>query len=320
MKQKFLASLVLGCSIFIASCGGGGSGSSSNPATPGVTQTDVLNIAKVGALYNDLLTRFYSMHILFAAGYLQGFSSSTGGTSSVVATACSSGGSLDITVSRTGTYTGLHAGDSITTVFHQCNLGNSIADGTLTIIPSVNYASLTAPYSVQFILMESNLLLNISGNIMRGNLAMPVTASVSANGDYSYSYTASSRVAFDVFISGNTSPSISMTDDPTNGSASVAAGIVNVVNNGMIGISVTGASLSYQFSVSPALSGPLPAGSSFFIPTSGAFRMSQMTSTPAGSSLTVTVNGATVNIAADTNGDGASDMSFATTYASLLAP
>lgn len=316
MKQNFFANLLLCCSTFLASCGGGG-GSSSPPTTPLVTQADVLAVAKVGALYNEMLARFYTVHVLFAAGYLQGFSSSVGGTSSTLGTACSGGGTFDISVTRTGTYQGLHAGDTITTVYHQCNLGYGIADGSMSIAPAANYASLTAPYSVQFTLTENNLLLNLGGTIMRGNLSMPVAASVEANYDFNYSYSSATPVLFDAFTSGSTAPAFSVSHATPTGGTSLLAGVMKVNNNGKVSITTQGSVFSFLFTVAPVLSGPTPPAD-FFIPSSGAFRMSQGTGMPAGSSLTATVNGATVNITADTNGDSAVDMDFNTTYAALL--
>jgi hypothetical protein len=318
----------------LAACGGGGGDSSPPPAQAAsvkptaYTETEAKLVAGIGFLSSEALLSQMMVEQAFFANFLQGFiNSSTSGSFSNIAMPCSSptGGTGTVTsmIVKAGIYPGLKANDVIDVAFNGCSFAgtNITLNGRAILSPSVDYSSLPANFVVQYKLNTTSFSAKVGST--------PPTQVRSTGGQLITYDATSAGVAFPD-VSSTINQAYSVAFFPTT--ASQVADLTYTMNpaaamaykgtasntftarvDGAVSVKVPAGSTSLTLAtVTPATGNVLPAGRS--VPTSGVLRTKE---TGLNLLTETTVQGLSAAVKADSNGDGALDLNFMTTYTAL---
>lgn len=312
LAMSFVA--VAGVAAFATACGGGDDAPAPPPAGPAFTQTDVLTVAKLGAS-TTLLTYLNSAPLVgFHAGFLEGFSTDNGGASSRTV-ACTGGGSVVATVTKTATRVGFAVGDSVLLDYASCVFAPFTFTGTARMTAQSNIANLTpGAYSLSFRLDMTNLRFSQGTITYTHNGALNVTDTLSNNG---------ANVIADAQVVGQyASGDANLTLAYANGSTMRFGETAGSPSTGSLGINAdttvttSAGATRVTLATTAPLAGPLTAGGLLVAPTSGTLNA---TSPALPLATSITVNGANATVLGDTNRDGTLDLTINTTWAALTS-
>ena len=321
---------LFGClaSVALTACGGGGS------STPAVVATVtpypaslVKNTAGLGVLIVQSEGAQVQIEQAFFAPFLQGFvNASTGGSGSGSASCAVAGvgsGSLSNTVTKSGTYSGLRAGDSINLTFTSCSFGTAtlVLNGSATITPKNNYASLPAAYLLQYDLKTTNFDITYSGAKFRSTGLQSVTFDATAAGETlpEINVTAGSGGYSSSYFSPAAAVSANLTY--ALGSGGTIYSKVSAGNNFTYGVNgnvnaTSGLStLPYIIVTNTRLTGNSASGSP--VPSAGNVSAKN---TALNLQTVTAIQGLNATVQADTNQDGTLDSTTTYSYLALIAP
>jgi hypothetical protein len=275
MNTHFLRTMLAASVALLQACGGGGTSyERDNAVVINPSQTDVLNMAKLGATYNEKLAQFYAAHIRFAAGYVQTFALLNTGSTTDTALACTDGGTADVVVTKAGTYIGLKTGDTVKATFKQCVVGSTATDGELLVKANADINQTLAANQLSLTITETDLSLTVSGFKTRGNAALVVVPATTGT-NFNYQYTGNIATKQEFFSASSTSPTLVITHSSPSGIVSETATDKSYGASGTLSINAGSSSLSFSVVTTPALIGPLPTTGNL-IPVSGVYQMSNI--------------------------------------------
>ncbi len=317
----------------LAACGGGGGGGGdSAPAAPvasggasvqntgqakaPLSSGEVTNFSKLVVLTDQLLTTHDDIHTVFAAGFLQGFSTVAGGSSGPDVIACStispSGtGSFTSTVTRAGTYAGLRVNDRVRLVFANCKIDGVNLQGELLLTSRSDFGVLDpVAFTLQFTMTETAFSIGDVG--FNSKSTGTNTVVFVQNNAQSYNYNLGSLAylvdfsSFGIPLQLNAGSAVrDVTVNPTTSTTS---------SFGLYSVTVQ-PNPELVFFRQPIENLAGPTGQN---PTSGSFVLSQLPGAPTNAKISVRALGAITTITADTDGDGNDDLTQNTTYGQLL--
>lgn len=335
---KFSATLIALCAL--AACGGGGGDSpaattpaggsgagTSSSATP-FTRADAEAIAGIGFITSELITLQAQLEQPALAFFAQGFLSANAvvGSSGPTTVGCASsaglgGGTLSATVTKSGTYAGLKTNDKIDVTYNNCNFGSGIVqNGRLAITAQADYANLGAlgagfKFNYQLSSTNYQVALTTGRFVSNGVQNVQFDSTVSANypklnstviSAYSYKgFNPASATTSSLEYSLNTG--VALSSQLTSAGASYSSTV-----DGSVGLTVASNSVALAYTTPTPITGAVVSGR--FIPAAGVLRVKETT---ANLQTESTVQGAMVQVKADTNRDGILDLTFSTTYSLL---
>ncbi len=342
MRYPFSLSL-LGAllSVVLVACGGGGGDpppsttsagggtGSGAPGTPTVgtktptvlplTDLQAKSIASLAAISEQLIATHDDTHIGFAAGYLQGLSTSAVGTTLPFTENCASfsptsngAGTLTTTITKSGTYAGMKTGDRVAVQFSpNCSFDGLTLSGGLTLTARADFGALNASdFSVQFTMNESNFRIDFGNgpSIGAGQNIVNYT-SKGSNRNYSATTAPTYLVEFPA-----NAGSLKFTMGVASRSINVSTATVSLTTTGIFTI-VPNATSNLTFTRVSELA---LSGTYIDTPTAGRYVISAIGGAPAAASVKVNVQGATTTVTADKDGNAVTDYTLNTTYAQLL--
>jgi hypothetical protein len=318
--MKKAASLLMISAMFamLQACGGGGTSyERDNAVVINPSQTDVLNMAKLGASYNEKLAQFYIAHLKFTAGYLQTFAVLNTGSTTDTALVCTDGGTADVVVTKAATYLGLKKDDTVKATFKQCKVGTTITDGVLNVRTNIDINAPNTENQLAFTVTETDLSLSVAGIKTRGNMTLTVIPVTPSSTNFNYQYIGFTPSKQEFFQAGGTSPALILTHTQPDGSVGETAAVKSYAASGTLGISAGSSSLSFDLITAPVLIGSLPVSGNL-IPTSGEYRMRNISGfTKLAVKVSAGATAATVTGYYDGAIDGTPDSSQDLPYSSL---
>ena len=228
-------------------------------------------------------------------------------------------------ITKSGSYSGLRANDSLSLVFNSCVFGsvgvsNGITlNGAATLTAKNAYSSLPAAFAVQYDLATTNFDLILSGSKQRSNGTQSVTYDAIAAGTVLPELTvvAGSNGYSSGYFSPASATSANLTTSLSSGGTiysklGVGSTFISGVN-GMVDVTVSSGALSYTLATNSRLTGSTASGVA--VPTSGNLSAK---SNNLNLQTVISIQGLNATVQADTNQDGSLDSTTTTPYALLI--
>lgn len=318
MSPVFKVSASLVAVAALTACGGGGGDSSA----PKYSQGDVKNIAQLGPLTAVVTGDKVTLGLSLLGVHLQSFSAETGGSRTLPTATCAvngaGGGTFTTTLNKSAVRTGLIAGDSITTVYSNCDFGGSgmVINGTSKLTAQSSVVNLSDDnYQVNyqaeltgFSIKRSGITTNLNG------ITNATSTSVSRN-SYTDSFSVPAGRSFSANLLGGSGGPFTMTFAAGTTFTGTDVSSPNSASrkiDGTVSISVGSTSGSAIITTPTVLSGTLNA-SGVFIATSGV-----ITTKVDDLATSATVSGNTVTVSGDSDRNGSLDLVFSTSWTSLI--
>lgn len=321
--MMFLIVVLSGCG------GGGGGGSTGGGATPtaAITQQNAANLAATAivsseAVYtsssasNDATSKATASGANarsrfnladFSRMMLNDIAHSTGEQVSGKAAAkngiCTTSGLADVGYTDTDGNGHQSIGDTFTATFTSCNIDGTVINGSMSItLTSVSIQGGTSSMSATINL--TSFTVSEGGDTVSMNGGYSFSSTVNLSSMQASIHLSSSSLTVAVNSTSTTLSDFSMT-------VSVTSSSYSYTTSGAVSSTQLGGTITFQ--TTTPFSGPVGSGDG--LPTSGAFKV-----TGAGNaSVTVTVSGSTVNVAADIDGNGTNEFSTNTTWDALTS-
>jgi hypothetical protein len=318
MNQVFKA---IGSTITIAAltaCGGGGG--DSGGSTVKYTQADIKNTATLGVLTSVVSGDKVGAAMAFLGGVIQGFSTDPGGSRSVPAASCASGGagggSLTASVTKTAVRTGLAVGDSISYTFANCVFGSSglTFNGTVKLTAQTEAINLdSANYQVSYQAGMTGFSMKSGTTTANFGGTANVVSSLTSNTTSSGTFTVPTGQTFSAVVTGGSSGPFSMDFAAGTTFTGTEVSSPNTATrklDGTVNVGTTGAAVPLVITTPAALSGTTTSG--LFVGTFG------VVNTKASNLATsVSISGTNASVSGDTDGNGSLDLVFSTTWTAL---
>lgn len=312
LKHLNFLPVLLASTLLLAACGGGGD-STPAPASAGttrLTQTDIQTTASLGAL--TLLGADSDAKTVMAFGdsLLNGTSTVGGGSTLPGLEACTGGGTLTSSVTKSASRVGYAAGDQLLVTFSNCSLSGLVFNGSMRLTAQGTISNVGSSYDIRYVatltnwsIRSSSLTTTISGS-MDINSSNTVSAfTVPANQSLSSTNTTtSSGTATTSYRAGTAVRSVD-TASPNTASRSLTGSVV---------VATGGTQLTFDVATPTAFSGTTSNGR--FLPNTGTMTFRQ---SGGGLNASVSVSGNTVTVSGDTDGNGTQDLSFTTTWTAI---
>ncbi|MBI5141802.1 MAG: hypothetical protein HZA20_06365 [Nitrospirae bacterium] len=325
-SRKLVAG-ILSVLFTLSGCGGGGGSSTGSGTTPTatITQENAATLAATAivgseAVYtsssagNDTTakatvsnanTRRFNLAD-FSRMMLGEIEHSAGGQVSGKAapkTGVCSSGSADVGYTDTDGNGQQSIGDTFTATFISCNIEGAVINGSMSItLTNVSIGGGSSSMSATINL--SSFTVSEGGNTVSMNGGYSFSSTVSLSPMQATIHLSSSSLTVAVNSTSTTLSDFSMTATVNNSSYSYqTSGAIS--STGLGGIIV--------FQTTTPFVGPVGSGDGF--PTSGSLKVTGANN----ASVTITVSGTVVNVAADINGDGTNDFSTNTTWDALTS-
>jgi hypothetical protein len=301
--------------------------STTAPAPAPYTQGEAQAVAGVGFLGFELIAQQAQIEQPALAYFTQGFLSqntvlgSTGPTTASCASATAGGGTLTVTVTKSGTYAGLKTNDKIDVTFTNCDSGaGNVQNGRLVLTAQADYANLGAlnsgfKFNYQLSSINYAQTIGTARFVANGvqNVQFDSTASatypklsssiVSAYSNKAFSPASATTPGLEVSINAGTTLTNQFTSAGANYSATVDGGV---------GLTTPGGAIAMAYATTTPITGAVVSGR--LVPAAGVLRVKETTLNLQTES---TVQGSMVQVKADTNRDGTLDLTFSTTYSLL---
>jgi hypothetical protein len=300
-------------SSLLAACGGGGDSAptptTSSSTTP-YTQAQIQSTASLGAL--TLLSSDSDAKdvMSFADAILSSTSSIGGGSTLPDTAACTSGGSLTASVTKSGSRTGYASGDQLLVTFSNCNFGNGLViNGAIRTTAQGTISNLGSSYDIRYNASLTNFSLRTS------TLTTTLTGSIDVNSSNTVSaFTVpANQNLTSTIVTGSTTTSTSYRAGTTMRSVDTASpNTASRKLDGTVVISAAGSQLNFDVATPTAFSGTTSSGR--FVPNTGSMTFRQ---SGGGINASISVSGNTVTVSGDTDGNGTQDLSFTTTWTAL---
>ncbi len=313
MKAPIQHLATLFAAIALTGCGGGGDDPAPAPAPPAgtkFTQAEVLTVAKLGAA-TAVLTELRVMSMLsFQGGFLQGFSTGTGG-SGTSSFNCTNGGSASAVTTRSAARTGLAVGDSVVVTYSNCTLGTVVVSGVAALTAVNDMSNLAADnFDARFRATLTNFSLNLNSVAVVHNGTISVISQLSNGNIATNAFTVPSGASYSHAASGVDVRFARQATAAYSESASNNAG--SFVLDGGASLVTAPGTVAVSFSTPTPLTGPRTSG--YVVPAAGVFNT---TSTAQTLATSVLFSGNVVTVSGDTDKNGSLDLVFGTTWAEL---
>jgi hypothetical protein len=321
--SRFASASIVFCvalTMQLSACGGGG-GDSSSDSPPRSTRAEVETVTKRGAVSLELFSQMPRELVSSLGGYLQGFSSDSAGSRTLNGSCVLNGagiGSFTATVTKSAVRTGLAAGDAVALVFSNCDAGGVglLLDGPVTLIASTTLANLPAnDFEAAFQAQMRSLRASRNSLTTTHDGTVDMVSGVQGGSVFSTRFTVASSQEYAFVIPGvgygfKPTATFSATETLTAAGSSLSLRL-----DGPVGVSVPPDSDDLAFTTPGPVVGPIRSGR--FSAESGS-----LTTAVASRRVRATVgfNGASASVSADTNDDGAADITFDTSWAALVTP
>jgi hypothetical protein len=338
MNKVLKACFVVGAGLVITACGGGGDdGVTPSAAAPTATsstgpiaiaptvvtkytEADVRKTAQMAALAKTLDGTVLMERLAVLPGYVYGASIDAGGSRTLPTMSCTNLGGRSGTISsnftKSATRSGLAVGDTLTLFLNNCDFGPDIGiyNGTarMTARATISLNSLTTfTIALRADLTELTSIADGMTSKFNGSVDMDVEISpISAT--FKFAVPADQTMVAEV---GSSTGSYKLAH--AQGTTFTRKQFLSVTTDkldGAITMTVNGDSRSVTVETPTALSGSLSTDSfALFVPTAGEFNIKS-----GDLSTSVSVNGNTVTVRGDSDGNGSLDLSFSTSWRALM--
>ncbi len=305
----------------LAACGGGGDDAGSGPSK--YRESDVKNVATLGAIASGMTGDRVGPALSFLGGVLQGLSLDTGGSRSTGTTSCATGGSgsgtLSAVVTKSAVRAGMAVGDQVTYTFANCVFANAsfTFNGTVKLTAQTDAVNLnSATYQVGYSAAFTNFSVKAGAlTTTLGGSANAVSSLTSGNAA-SGTFTVPSGQSLTAVISGGAAGPFSLTYGAGTtfaGSDVTSPNSASRKLDGAVSAGASGATAPLTIATPVALTGTL-SNAGQFSATSGVLNTK---SSDLATSVTFSGTGATVS--GDSDRNGSLDLVFQSSWAALTS-
>jgi hypothetical protein len=320
VSQVFKVGASLLMALVLSACGGGGDAGSPEPANgTKYTQDDIKSVAAAGLVPATFILTDNGAGIGVLGGFLVSRTSQTGGSTGPVVESCvvngNGHGSLTYSVTKSAFRTGFAAGDQVVVTFNDCDRGGGIVNnGTATFTATNNLANLsTASFDYGVDVRMTNFSARYRSSLATfDGVATLITKFLSSNLSLTQKLAVPAGQTLRVTLNNQVLEYA--------GGASVSIALVSIPNSattrldGDVKVTNAGKTVALSASTPITLSGSTNAAGQF-LATSGTIAVKD---TARNIATSTTVSGNNTSVSGDTDGNGSLDLTFSTTWLSLI--